>query len=245
LEGKTLKKITPETLIQTIVEIRFVANVPTEAVFGMIYSELKESYPNVNDSDILQLPLQIRNSDPKLKFQAHHTIFNSEISIGIGPSVIIFNCITEYIGWTKYYDIISSELRRIFKLSIIQKIQRIGLRYMSFFEGQRKLFENVNMEVKLDKYLPEQTNIRTTLRLGDANQYRVTLQLNDKAIFEADGNSNEGGLVDIDVALENPFKANLDYLLKEINNVHSNEKQLFQDLLKEDFLKKYNPEYYV
>lgn len=240
---KELKKITPETLIQTIVEIRFTANVPAEAVFGMIYSVLKKSYPNINDSDVLQLPLHIRNSDPNLRFQAHHTIFDQEVSIGIGPSVVIFNCITEYIGWDRYFSVISKELEKIFDLSIIEKVQRIGLRYMSFFGGQADLFKNVNMEIKFPHYHTEQTNVRTMLRLGKANQYRATLQLNDRAIFDVDGNSSEGGLVDIDVALETPFKANLDYLLKEINNIHTNEKELFQRLLREDFLKKYNPEY--
>ncbi len=159
---------------------------------------------------------------PNIKYQAHHTIFNEIISIGTVPSVILFNCIGGYLGWTNYLPVIEDELKKIFDLGILSKIQRVGLRYMSFFEGQRNFFNNVNISVGFEneRYQLEQTNVRTTIRLGEARQYRATFQLNDKVTLENDGNGNEGALTDIDVAFEIPFSADYDKLIEIIDAIH-------------------------
>ena len=223
---KRLKKITPDNLIQTIVEIRFDINenIPSEAIFGMLYNILKDRYPNSSKSDILQIPEIIRNSDPTLRFQAHQTLFNDEVVVGISPSVVSFNCNKKYIGWERYYPIMQDEFKNIIDLKILKSIFRVGLRYISFFENYPNIFNYINMKLQFvnTTYNLEKTNIRTNISLDD---YMSSIRISDKMKLQKDAEILDGSLD------------------KHLENVHIKQKELFQNLLG-DFINNFNPEYY-
>ncbi|MFH2124995.1 MAG: TIGR04255 family protein, partial [Pseudomonadota bacterium] len=64
------KKITPCPLLEAVSEIRFSSKIEGAAVFGMLYEKLKSDYPgDVKKLPILQLPEQVRASEPSLKFK--------------------------------------------------------------------------------------------------------------------------------------------------------------------------------
>ena len=57
-------------LIDALIEFRFEAAITKSAVFGIIYNLIKEEYRgNVINLPILQIPEQIREVDPNLKFK--------------------------------------------------------------------------------------------------------------------------------------------------------------------------------
>lgn len=53
---KIPKKITPDPISESVVELRFKTNLPADAVFGMLYKKLNEMFPDSYESlSILQL----------------------------------------------------------------------------------------------------------------------------------------------------------------------------------------------
>ena len=74
-------------LIDALIEFRFEAAITKSAVFGIIYNLIKEEYRgNVINLPILQIPEQIREVDPNLKFKPLYRIENERFVIQIGYS---------------------------------------------------------------------------------------------------------------------------------------------------------------
>ena len=76
-------------LIDALIEFRFEAAITKSAVFGIIYNLIKEEYRgNVINLPILQIPEQIREVDPNLKFKPLYRIENERFVIQIGYDVL-------------------------------------------------------------------------------------------------------------------------------------------------------------
>jgi uncharacterized protein (TIGR04255 family) len=68
---KLPKKISPCPIVEAIIEIRFDASLPGDAIFGIIYNMLKDEYTNLEKLPILELPDAIRTTDPNLMYSPH------------------------------------------------------------------------------------------------------------------------------------------------------------------------------
>ena len=76
------KKITPCPIIESILEIRFNTKIPSEAIFGMVYSRIQgRFFPNMEKLPILQIPDQLRSNDPNLMFRPTHKLYKDNLLI--------------------------------------------------------------------------------------------------------------------------------------------------------------------
>ena len=90
-------------LIDALIEFRFEAAITKSAVFGIIYNLIKEEYRgNVINLPILQIPEQIREVDPNLKFKPLYRIENERFVIQIGYDVLSISSKMPYIGWSDF-----------------------------------------------------------------------------------------------------------------------------------------------
>ena len=123
-------------IIDALIELRFEAKVNPSAVFGMIYSVLMGKYPgNIVNLPILQLPEAVRNSDPTLKYKPLYRIVNKEVLIQIGPDVISISSVIPYIGWDRFKGHVVEIVNLISNSNIINRVFRLGHRYINFFES--------------------------------------------------------------------------------------------------------------
>lgn len=61
-------KITPDPIIDAIVEFRFENNVPPDAILGMLFNVVRDDFPEFVKLPIAELPEKIRAQDSTLKF---------------------------------------------------------------------------------------------------------------------------------------------------------------------------------
>ena len=84
-------------LIDALIEFRFEAAITKSAVFGIIYNLIKEEYRgNVINLPILQIPEQIREVDPNLKFKPLYRIENERVC----PTILVVANIAKALGVT-------------------------------------------------------------------------------------------------------------------------------------------------
>jgi uncharacterized protein (TIGR04255 family) len=235
------KKISPCPILESTVEIRFDSRVPSEAVFGIIYSEIQAQFPGQPEKmPILQLPEEVRSKDPNLIYQPLYRLKNNNYLISIGPKVISLSCTPPYSGWTEFSLKIQELLSKINKAKVISKTLRFGLRYINFFD--ENIFNNIKFEITLDNtsLSLNQNYIRT---ISKTKPFTITLQIANSADIVTDNKTLKGSLIDIDIAAEG---SNID-ILNVTNGLlsegHDQEKQLFFTLLKDEFLLTLNPEY--
>lgn len=242
---KIPKKITPDYLKDTIIQIVFIPGVPPELVLGEFKSLMNDNFKFVASKRIpIPLPVQIPGL-PALVQQNHYfTDQANEVKVEITENVIIFNSLQKYIGWHKYFPLVESTIGTLLKKGTINKINRIGLRFISEYP-EIKIFDHLGISLKID--FPnknfEATQIRSEYK---DEQFKVILNIaNDltRPIKEA-GKPDRFSIIDIDVIslFDNPIN-DYEQVINIIDKSHFKQKSIFFSLLTEEFLKSLNPEY--
>jgi uncharacterized protein (TIGR04255 family) len=233
------KKITPCPLIDVVVELRFETGTPPDAVFGIIYQELKEQYAKVDKLPIMQLPDEIRSHEPNFRFSPYYKLTSHPFVIQIGPNVLAVSCPGEYIGWEQLCPTILDIYQKLSALGIVRKPLRIGIRYINFFDFN--VFDKTILKLMLGEDVLQTDFATIRLQIKDAD-FTNTLQISNNATVNVQDKSLKGSVIDIDTFREDvqDFFNNMKAI---ITNGHETEKRLFFGLLKPDFLETLKPEY--
>lgn len=229
-------------IIDALIEIRFETTLVRSAVFGVIYSSIMGEYPGrVINLPILQLPEQIRDVDPNLKFKPLYRIEGERFIVQIGPDVLCISSKIPYVGWRDFAQHSCEVIRKIISSSIIKRVVRIGHRYVNFFEGD--ITNCLTMSFSMTEgYDVENILIRSEVKDGE---FIDTLQYSNNATYKAEQSPDEqhGSLIDIDVFREYDNDCFISNVEEEINKAHSCGKKLFFSLLKPELLNCLNPSY--
>lgn len=236
------------SIIDALIEIRFETSLFPNAVFGLIYDVLREDYPDkVEKLPILQLPEQLREQDPGLKFKPHYKIENARFIVQIGPDVLTVSSKTPYPGWDVFESQVFYILEKVIKKGIVTKVTRLGHRYINFLLGDILPGLNIEFSVCNSLYSTSETTIRTEIRDGE---FINTLQLSNSVTLEKDNELMHGSIIDIDtyrsfkdLSFTDSYEEYIDAYKGNINIAHKTGKRLFFSLLKEDLLDSLNPIY--
>src|SRR5690625_2226477 len=173
------KSISPCPIIDALVELRFSTNINPNAVFGILYSVLKENFNKVDNLPILQLPEAVRAADPNLKYKPHYKFSEDKFVVQVGPRVVSLSSSPDYSGWDAFSKFIIGILENIEKTSVIDKIERVGLRYINFFEDQ-DIYKNIKVDLSINSAPISFRN--TVLRTEIAHdKFNSTLQIANRS----------------------------------------------------------------
>ena len=234
-------KITPCPIIESIFEVRFGSEMPGEAIFGIIYNAFKDGFPKLEKLPILQIPDTIRSSDPNLTYAPHYKLGSDNYILQVGPRVFSLANVNEYVGWEIFYEKIRDVFEIIYGLNIIKEIYRFGFRYINLFP-EINIYEKSDLKILLkDNSLTKEVNILTNLH---ANGFVNTLRMVSDTQVEISKKKMIGSVIDIDTSLNNAIKTfSFSTIEQIIKDAHTEEKKLFFNLLKDEYLKTLNPEY--
>ena len=243
-------KLQPIPIVSAVVELKFSSIVPSEAVFGMLYAKLSDTFPNITKLPILQMPLEIREKEPNLMYLPNYELYNDDniIKISIGPKVlaVIFNKHeNEYPGWTLY---LQKEVQNIFKKAfetgIIGDIHRIGIRYTDFFEDN--IFEHINLSVKQEtNNIAKNEKIQLTRQVCEGLFIHQINISNNAGLKIFDEQIATGSIIDIDTYIEHPSREDFhSNYVRIIQDAHELNKEHFFKMLDEEYINgKYNPSF--
>lgn len=243
---KIPKKISPCPIIEAVVELRFkpTSGTPKEAIPGILYNKLiGTDFSEFNKLPVTEIPEFVRESDPNLKYAALYASQHKNIPslrFQFGPRSCSLVSGIDYTGWDVLYRELSKMVEDIHSLKFVKEIERIGLRYISFFKDEN-IFKNTHASCDLagNSMLESATTLRSEFKL---DSFFCALQMSNTAHL-SDGKS--GSLIDIDVFKTFPEETDLQIepFLGAIKDAHDLEKMVFFSLLKEEYLRKLNPEY--
>ena len=238
------KEIDPCPIKESVFEIRYATNYPSDAVFGVIFSAIKDIFPETNSKSMpaLQIPEAIRSKDPNLKYQPLHTLEKGNLNLRIGPRVISFSNMEPYVGWRNWSAFFIGVLAKIKETEIIEKVERIGLRYINTFDSI--ILDKIELKIDINQtlLLNEPTNLRTEIRDSDLTKI---LQVANNVQITVGKEIKQGSVIDIDCSY-NISMSSGDFFEKYgdlVNAAHEKEKVLFFSLLKKPFLSTFNPVY--
>jgi uncharacterized protein (TIGR04255 family) len=237
------KKISPCPILEAVIELRFKSKVPSVAIFGILYNRLKDRYTNYEELPILELPRSVLETDSKLRFQPHYRFLNGDFIIQLGPQMISISVRENYPGWTVFLSEINYIVSLLDELNIIEKVNRLGMRYIDFF-AEIDIFNNINLELTLNKEPLKSISkyVRTEFIKDD---FKILLQITDNSeIKSKESNVTKGSLIDYDLSIESNIADFFKVYNDMLNKAHQTLKEhFFSVLIKKDFLKTLNPEY--
>lgn len=236
------KRIEVCPIVDYIIEVRFSSKIYSSAIFGIIYNTLKEDFQKVEKLPILQLPEQLREEDPAFQFKPHYKITDGKYAIQIGPKVISISSPMPYIGWEEFSKIVYMCLEKVFRLELIEKVHRLGIRVINFFD-EIDIFNNVDLALHINQEKKDLLN--TTVRIEiPHSSFKNTLQITNNANrTNENGSITNGSVIDIDTHKNYEDESFLKNYISEINEGHDVEKEFFFSLLKGEFLKSLKPVY--
>lgn len=234
------KRIDPCPIVESVLEIRFSSSLPEDAIFGVIYNQFKDVHPKFESLNVLQLPQAIRDQDPNLRYSPHYKTQKDNFVLQVGPRSFSISNVENYVGWEIFSKKIFSTFDLINNSGVIDKIERLGLRYINILKGVN-IFENSNFNISLKKEaINTKTNITTEIPFEKGF---CQLRLTSDAEAQLGGPKGElvlGSVIDIDAVVN---AKDFQSISQAIEYSHQIEKELFFTILKEDFIKTLNPEY--
>ena len=244
------KRITPDSIIDATVEVKYLSNLPFELLVGFFFSALDDSYHYTSRAMQPNLPALPFTQGSGITFNmgVQPLFYNDHISIRLAPNTVIFGCLNnKYIGWDVYRVEIEKVLKAFEGTGHISKWVRIGIRYIT---------EYLNKDLKeCTKFtftfgLPDVRSSSTTFRSEfPYKAVKAILTLNNQmpSIRQQASSSTvqivQTSVIDLDVIREPLDIAGVGDLMNVVNATHEIEKELFFNLLTEEFLKTLNPEY--
>lgn len=238
---KIPKKITPDYLKDTIVQVHFIPNIPPELILGDFNYLFKGTYKFIAGKRF-QPPIQGMPSIIQENFYFVDT--NEEVKIEITERTLTFNTLHKYIGWQRYFPLIQKTLDSLWNSKTIKSVNRLGLRYVSEFPEIR-IFEKLKMGINLN--IPNKTFQITQFRTEYIDdQFRVILNLSNDMLKKGPEIEKQSRFSLIDVDVISIFKepeSSLEQIVNIIDKSHFKQKTIFFSLLTDSFLNSLNPEY--
>ena len=221
---------------------------PEDAIFGVIYQALQADFEDYTTKiqPISQIPLEIRNSDPNMRYQPTHQIIKENLSIGIGFKSIIFSNRAPYKGWKAFKNFALKVLDIIYHINVVKKIERIGLRYINIVD--RPLADASNLVISLCGNIKDKNDV-STLRLEKniGEEALLILQLNDNVLVSINNSAPKKlSMIDIDSITNHKMDSSnlsLEKTSSILDKLHITEKEFFFNLLKDDYITELNPVY--
>lgn len=234
---KLPKKISPDCLIDTFVQIRYIPNkFPTEAVLGVLFNALDDTYVYLDNSPPIDPNSQLITIGP-----ANMQMFvRDSIQVTLQPYSILFNKTPNepYQGWKDYFDNIKHFIEVAFSINLFKQIDSIGVRYVSKYVNKDiKEIVKYNFSFGFQEVASKTYSFKTEFEF---NSKRVILNLHN--MLPENPISTNMGLgnlfsthVDIDVISNNLGVNEANALYNSIQETHDVEKEIFWRLITEEY----------
>ncbi len=193
------KKLNKEPLIDAVFEVRFSSKSPASVIFpGFLFSNLG-SDNNFESLPIAQLPKEVRDANPQLKFAPLSRVGWGQFYINIGDNSVSVSCKYPYSGWSNFKPAIYKVVKILADSKIVEEVQRYSMKYVdmiSSFDDQQKI-SMINFKVSIADH-----NLKTgpfQLRMEiPRDGLTNTVQVVSAAQAIVNGSTVEGLIVDVD-----------------------------------------------
>jgi len=241
------KRLKKEPLIDAIFEVRFSSNVPASMVIpGLLFKTLVGE-KKLDSLPISQLPKQVRDADPNLKFAPVSRIDWEQFFVHVGDYSLSIACKHPYAGWSKFKPAIITVMEAL-PPDIVGAVDRCSMKYVDMIQAannqQKVSMINLKVDIAGHELKKEPYQLRIEIP-RDGYTHAVQIVSEAKAILHT-GKELEGLIVDIDSILPQdgiPLGSLLEGFSEKLDKLHASNKAMFFDCITPDTLELLEPVY--
>lgn len=242
------KKINPDNLIETIIEIRMNPICPPELWAGMISTRIQELGYNYIPAPQVSVRLdkngKMAVSVERGKENITYGIFIKEhIRFVMQGNSLSFNCnMGHYVGWNIYQKEIMDIITAMQECKIAKDFNRVQIRYISEYHDL-DIMDCINGNICIgDKTNPFRSQEIKLNRIDENIKIFVSL-VNKTKRKNPKGEEYSASLFDVNVYENFENSDSIEMVMSLLDKIHTIEKETFFGLLKKDFIQSLNPEY--
>jgi len=235
-------KIDPCPIVEAILEVRFITSESWATLPGLLFSRIRERYPEQKNLPLAQIPEEMRRREPAFTYQPLiQFLSRGDFLIQFGPRVVSLVAKSkEYPGWAAVENEMRWLVSKLEQLGFISEGERLAVRYVNFFSFD--IFERLVLEVCVGKKRLTAGECSVTTALTKP-PFTSRLLVSNSAMLGTDDGALRGSVLDLDVWLGPTDFDLFQNGLAKFNEAHQFEKQIFFGLLKPDFLATLSPIY--
>jgi uncharacterized protein (TIGR04255 family) len=235
---KLPRKLGKEPLIEAIFEVRFTAALPVSSILpGLMFQGL-QGEKVIERLPAAELPQQLRNVDPNLRYAPLVRIRWQPFMILISDQSVGLACATPYPGWAAFKPAILKIVEIIGNANVIDLVERFSLKYTNIlspthggidslldFNLQIGPYDSTGKNVQIRAEIPQEGLIIHIVQLLSSGTARLP-----------DGSVREGVVFDIDtISIIGPTKFSefFSTLADRVEFGHLENKALFFACLKQ------------
>ena len=240
---KIPKRLKRNPIIDAVAEVRFTSSLPSEVIIGVVYDNVKDKFGQPKPLPIMQLPAELREKDPNLRYQACYRFEKPGNVLLVGSHNVALSTIP-YTDWAAVIPLLTDLLATFEHIKLFQSVERIGLRYINFFE-KLNIFEHstLSIEVKNQSIAAQSIVLRTETAIEGFN---VITSVSNTAQAVLAGEAKEGSILDLDIAKDSPeFHGEPlpNALLRLFTDANKLADDAFFGLINQELVAKFEPEY--
>lgn len=226
---KMPEKLLLSPLRETFFEVQFEPAIPTvgDILPGLLYSQMKDIYPQVTPLPMANVPRKMRQQNPDLHYQASHRLQGEGGSILVGDNVISLTTL-EYKGWNDFKAKLVALLKVLKSTEQTKSVKRFSFKYINLIEAgsSETQLGFLNMKIECINAPPRERGFLMRTEF-DQGKHTTIVQIAPQSSIRLPSPDKElsGLLVDVDTIRFEPgaaFLLNPDSLLEEAHLVAKN-----------------------
>ncbi|MEX2382024.1 MAG: TIGR04255 family protein [Opitutales bacterium] len=233
-------RISPCPILKAVLELRFVTTEDWSVLPGLLFGFLRGRYPHNQPLSLAEMPKDVRQADRAFTYKPLIQFENDQFVIHFGPRMLSLSTKGNYPGWTYLREEMSWLLDAVKAAGFIAEGERLGLRYVDFFEED--LFKILAVKVFFNETHVVGPELSIT-KILHYEKFRARLLMNDSVTVQSDQMVRKGGIFDLDVWLGPQDFQLFEDGLDRFDDAHRLSKKVFFGLLEPSFLEKLNPQY--
>jgi uncharacterized protein (TIGR04255 family) len=234
-------RIEPCPIVEAIFEARFVSSESWATIPGLLYSQIREKYTEQKILPLAQMPDEFRRQEPSLQHLPLMQFISRDFLIQLGPRVV--SLVTKpnaYPGWSAIQQELKWVVDRIEAAGFLGETERLGVRYVDFFDGDVFSGLRVHLAVNDQPLEGAHTDVTTVLR---KDPMAIRLRITNGAIVATAQGPKPGSVLDVEAWFGPPEVDLFTNGLAHFGEAHDIIKGLFFGLIKPELLAKFNPVY--
>ncbi len=244
---RLLVRLTQDTILESIFEVRYEASsIPlADLLPGLIFSHLREEFPELESLPISAIPREVARQDPNLIHQPTKRLKGEGKAILIGDRVVSITMQRPYPGWDAFKRAILRILEIVRQAGVVPAVERYSIKYVNLIPHRSDVsgFDLIVSKLKISEWNVNEHTANLRLEVIDSS-FLVLLTLANKAAAQLpDGSQLEGLLADIDIIRDKPDDTFWAEPGDAIEAIHTFEKRIFLSLLTEETLAAAGPQW--
>lgn len=242
-------RLEDDNIVEVVTEIRYKTNCK--------FVEFKTAFTSImlnkgftpQETPFCSLPDDIIAADPNLSKIPFVFYSKANQIVNLSPFFMSFHRKETYGCWADYKTEIMPIISEIITHGIVNDINQLSLRYVDFFENA-DIFADIEIDTIFNDANIARKEVASRMYrfsfLAETEGVTTNIVLVNDAVFKtADNKDKKGSIVDMTTfTKENvSIETSIDSLSDELEKVHSESKQVFFGLLKQEAIKSMKPLY--